>query len=185
MKTDKNSLFKCFSMFLYDEENKHLKLREEIVQYIFKNWDYFKKYLKSNIINSKIKNYNDYFKIMIDNEGNGDILEAICFSDVYKVFVSISNSKCTIFEYGDNTSLNSLHLLMNSKIFMVVKCNKNMKNKLLKTEKKNKSTSANKINEINNINKKIDTIEYNNLKRKSYSEENLKNDNTIKKQKKI
>ena len=147
-----NSLFKCFSMFLYNNEKYFSTLKNKIIEYIYENWSNFRKYTKLNIFNKDFKNSIDYKLKMNGNDLNGDILEIICFSLMFDIYISINNKNLKIFEFGLNKKQHWLNLsLIEKKSFKILNLNNHNIIKKIKNVQYLKSKSNTKLCKIKSV----------------------------------
>ena len=68
---DGNCLFRCFSCFLYNSQNFHMKVRKNIVDNVFVNWENYKFYILGSEYYKNILNKTNYLNFMSKNTTYG------------------------------------------------------------------------------------------------------------------
>lgn len=120
---DGNCLFRCFSFFLYGNEDHHMKVRNDIVSHICKNWDEYRYSIIGNdsynipicleidkqLTFSKTRNF--YYNYMSQNRKYGADAECKAFSDLYPVVdFKIQRNSNTLINFGTTDNGNKLIL---------------------------------------------------------------------------
>ena len=86
---DGNCLFRCFSYFLYNSKNFHMRVRNSVVQNVMVNWKNYKFHIVGSEYYDKVINSNDYFELMSKNTTYGSEVEIKSFVEVYNVETKI------------------------------------------------------------------------------------------------
>lgn len=109
---DGNCLFRCFSYFLYNNQNFHMKIRLNLSSYIKNNWEQFKNFVIGNCYYKNITNGNEYYEFMSKNGIYGNELEITAFVNMYniKIMVHLQNSN-HVFEFDNNLNSNNILIL--------------------------------------------------------------------------
>ena len=105
---DVNCLFRCFSHFLYNNQNLHRKVRLNIIDNIVEKWNNYKIFIIGNDYYTGILDYNDYKEFMSEIGIYGSEIEIQSFSEMYNVDVTVyfDNSNI-IHNFGQSLNRNS------------------------------------------------------------------------------
>lgn len=107
---DGNCLFRCFSIFLYNQQHNHMRIRNVIVQNVRKKWDYFKSFIVNNNDYSGVVNVNDYVIFMSKDGTWGNSVEIQSFVQSYNLYVKVFIDNGAIIEFGSVNPSRSLFL---------------------------------------------------------------------------
>lgn len=115
---DGNCLFRAFSYFLYNTQEKHRNVRLKIVSYILSNWDFYQPFIIGDeSYNQILLNQNAYKVYMSTDSKYGGEVEIQAFVNKYNIYVEVHhrifNNKQV---YGQNTNNNKLILLLSGTI---------------------------------------------------------------------
>ncbi|OXU32181.1 hypothetical protein TSAR_007975 [Trichomalopsis sarcophagae] len=86
---DGNCLFRYFSYFLYNDDNLHHYIRMNVVNHVFKNCEYFGRFVLNDPNNPEILDKNSYKFYMSQNGIYGGEVELISFSQIYPILIVI------------------------------------------------------------------------------------------------
>lgn len=99
---DGNCLFRCFSVFLYNNQNSHLIVRKEVVAHIVINWLIKKDHIIGNEYYPNVLNEIDYQNYMCKNQVYGNEIEISSFAEKYNVYLKVKYfSTNTIHQFGN------------------------------------------------------------------------------------
>ncbi|OXU19584.1 hypothetical protein TSAR_013436, partial [Trichomalopsis sarcophagae] len=88
---DGNCLFHCFSYFLFNTEENHIKIIAEIVNHVYENWEYFEPFIVGDE-SLQITDRRTFEMHMSMNSTYGSGAEIIAFVRLYCVRISISST---------------------------------------------------------------------------------------------
>ena len=102
---DGNCLFRCFSYFLYNSQNFHMKIRKSIVQNVANDWENKKLYIIGNEYYQTVLNSEDYIELMSKYGTYGTKMEIQSFAEIYNVDMKIYfNNINVLHSFRDNSS---------------------------------------------------------------------------------
>lgn len=119
VKGDGNCLFRCFSFYLYGNEENHLQVRAQIVSHIYNNWETYSNFIVGNTsyhINfdhmSILQERTEYYRYMSQNKIWGADAECTAFSELHPhVFFEIYKNCRSFIKFGcDHNNDNRLIL---------------------------------------------------------------------------
>ena len=177
---DGNCLFRCFSYFLYNNQNLHYKVRLNVVKYITNNWNTYQNFILGNQYYKNIINGNDYELLMSQNGIYGNEIEIKAFAEMYNIQVSVhSNNANDIYSFGNNSSSQKLMLLFDGNfdsghydIFEYF--NDSVKSEILQLKKNNRKRKIDSQTDTKIRNKKSKLIvDYNRQKNKRTKKKEL------------
>jgi hypothetical protein len=91
---DGNCLFRAISFCLHKTEEKHTRVRKDVVRYVFEHWDTFKDFLiGSKIYDQDVDNADDYKKYMSGDRRWGGHVELQAAAHVYDVCVQVFDGR--------------------------------------------------------------------------------------------
>lgn len=114
---DGNCLFRCFSHFLYNHQNLHNEIRQNVIRNIFDQWDDYEPFVVGNSYYNNIITNDDYLQLMSSNGVYGTEIEIQSFAQLYNTYVvvHVNNSEST-FTFGNNLNYKKLRLLLSGEI---------------------------------------------------------------------
>ena len=139
---DRNCLFRCFSYFLYNNQNLHYNVRLNTVKHITNNWNTYQNFILGNQYYKNIRIGNDYELLMSKNGIYGTEIEMKGFAEMYNIQIIIRlNNANNIYSFGNNSSNQKLILLFDGNLdsghFDILEySNDNVKSEIVKFKKK-------------------------------------------------
>lgn len=163
---DGNCLFRCFSYFLYNNQNYHRIIRLRIVEHIVDNWDKYKQliignsdYIDDNNNNKTVSLVDEYKKLMSKDAFYGTSIEIKGFCEIYNVCVEVFTKILkTNVSLGNIESNFKINLLLSGPIdsghYDILSCQNENINEYLKIIKNRKYNNKRKHNSNDNYQSK-------------------------------
>lgn len=107
---DGNCLFRCFSIFVYGNQNFHKLIRLHIVDYIFNDWENYKICIIGNNHYRDVHDKYQFKNYMGKNRIHGTYVEIQVFSLIYNVFIRINVQNQNYHNIGNSLNKNKLYL---------------------------------------------------------------------------
>lgn len=109
---DGNCLFRCFSQFLDNNQNSHMRIRLIVIDNIIRKWDAHENFVLRSNYYKRISSSDGYYDFMSRDGEFGTQVEIKSFVELSSVYIEIywDNSNFVSF-HGNNSDVCRLHLL--------------------------------------------------------------------------